>query len=557
MSKKAKAATEKAADQDKVLELNYQLSELPSSQHRAGLAGLVLMVKWLARLNSNQGICELTRVDALGATLRIDEKGLAALFDEVYGASAVEQETNQLRKNRQKEIVPPIREFIKEEVDEKGKTKSKTVYFYPATIPKGAFLLDYEPGNDGNNGLWIKLWRDMVWSILRGVPATREPFESRADGLISKDVNTTWQSLLKPEDYAVDLPSTYFIGAQAKNADDVPFYDRARYLFLLHFWPFVTQIYTPAIIDNEGKRNFVGYALAIPDIANLKLFCDLLPRVLKNSRDVKASGYRPRDAVIDLAVESALDLFKRLKEQLQTIEGEKSISRLILGIDVVHLNKEGNNIRLLGSSRIDPEDEMINEYKVLKNSLWHATFRRQRLINLVNHRQWFAGFDTLLSTSSVELTFADKLFRHDARASFPVDDNNQEESQNYMNDQNNDTNQAIATAKPPRDYQTLIYNLVDNYIRQKLSNKYKLEWDKNANEAKKKEYGEYREKIAKEAFYAVRSRTGFDFIEYFTSTLCSVPQHMKEVEYTALADALHKKTDEVRTLTMLALSARS
>ena len=32
-----------------VLELDYNLAELPSSQHRAGLAGLVLMVQWLKR----------------------------------------------------------------------------------------------------------------------------------------------------------------------------------------------------------------------------------------------------------------------------------------------------------------------------------------------------------------------------------------------------------------------------------------------------------------------------------------------------------------------------
>lgn len=31
------------------LELTYQLAELPSAQHRAGLAGLVLMVQYLHR----------------------------------------------------------------------------------------------------------------------------------------------------------------------------------------------------------------------------------------------------------------------------------------------------------------------------------------------------------------------------------------------------------------------------------------------------------------------------------------------------------------------------
>ncbi len=32
-----------------VLSLDYNLAELPTSQHRAGLAGLVLMVQWMEK----------------------------------------------------------------------------------------------------------------------------------------------------------------------------------------------------------------------------------------------------------------------------------------------------------------------------------------------------------------------------------------------------------------------------------------------------------------------------------------------------------------------------
>ena len=46
----AKAKTKKTTEKPDVLELDYQLAELPSSQHRAGLAGLVLMVDWLKKL---------------------------------------------------------------------------------------------------------------------------------------------------------------------------------------------------------------------------------------------------------------------------------------------------------------------------------------------------------------------------------------------------------------------------------------------------------------------------------------------------------------------------
>src|SRR4051812_43064949 len=119
-------AKKKAAENIQVLELNYQLVELPSSQHHAGLAGLVLMVRWLERQGTNKGICELKRLDGLGATLRIDELGLEALFNEVYGAYNEEREYPQPFKNK-----APLREESKELTDDKtGKTKAKTTYIY-------------------------------------------------------------------------------------------------------------------------------------------------------------------------------------------------------------------------------------------------------------------------------------------------------------------------------------------------------------------------------------------------------------------------------------------
>ena len=111
-----------------VLDLDYNLAELPSSQHRAGLAGLVLMVQWLKRQGTHKGICDITRLDERGATLRINQEGLAALFDEVYAASKEEQERSQPFKNKQNAIIPPLREITRTEIDPKsGKEKTKTV----------------------------------------------------------------------------------------------------------------------------------------------------------------------------------------------------------------------------------------------------------------------------------------------------------------------------------------------------------------------------------------------------------------------------------------------
>jgi CRISPR-associated protein Cmx8 len=102
----------------------------------------------------------------------------------------------------------------------------------------------------------------------------------------------------------------------------------------------------------------------------------------------------------------------------------------------------------------------------------------------------------------------------------------------------------------------LIYQLIGTYITAKLKSKYQLDWRGVQGSTKEKEYGDRKTKIAKDAFLSVRSRTGDDFVEYFVSTLCSFPQFLSEDGYATIAQALDTDTDKVRTLTLLALSAR-
>lgn len=535
-----------------VLNLDYQLAELPSSQHRAGLAGLVLIIRWLEGQREftekvkNGAICKLTRLDDKGATLELNQTGLEYLFDEIYDASLEEQERNQLLKKRTKEVIQPLREEEKEETDPKtNKTKTKKVYIYPVVVPKGSFLSDpsYDKSSDGKNGLWIKLWRDMVWSILRGVPATRKPFEARAEGQYNDDAIKVWQQLIQPEEFTVDLPSTYFLGAQANNAENIPFKDRARLQFLLHFWLFAAQIYVPEVIDNEGKRNFAGYAIAIPDIFKLKRFCERLSRLL-SERSIEKSGYLPRDCIVDLAIESALDIMMRLTERLTQSTGEQKTASTVLGIDVIHTEKQGNNIRILGASRLNPENLMINEYIRIRNQYWSPLFRKQRLLNLVNHSPWYSGFDSLLCTIPYKQITENEYFKHDVREAL----NNEESAM---------TEQTETKMEP--NIEELVFELVKNYVKRKLYSKYGLTWSNVKEKPKEeKEYNEKKEKIAKSAFLDVRSRTEkMDFINYFVSSLCSVPQHMKSEDYVSLTKALYEDTERIRTLTLLALSANS
>jgi CRISPR-associated protein Cmx8 len=410
-------------------------------------------------------------------------------------------------------------------------------------------LVDRDPTAKGDRGLWVKLWRDMVWSTLRGKPATREPFEARAEGRAADDVDKVWKQLQQPLAESVDLRSTYFLGAQASTAENVPFKDRARYQFLLHFWPYAAQVYVPEVVDvQKNRREFVGFALAIPDVSVLDGFCDdlweLLPR-----RDKRAAGFRPRGAVVDVAIEGALDIAARLRERVQTLEGARATGDLVLGIEVFHIARDGNNIPVLSTSRVEPRAEMIDEYRRVREQLRDPLFRRTRLLNLVAGRPWYAGFDRLLATVPHDTQgIGSPGFRHDARRSFEAAGQAREEQVTMNGEQEGSATESV---------EEMVYQLVGRYVSRRTEGKTGLSWEevKSRGDAAKNEYNEARAKVAKDAFLAVRSRTGADFIDYFAGTLCSVPHHLRSAQFVTLTRALRAETDKVRTLTLLALSA--
>ena len=531
--------------QEGPITLRWKLAELPSAQHRAGLAGLVLMVQWLDRQGGEKkGVCRLIELDERGVGLEVDLDGLRRLFDELYAASVEESVENQARKHKiTKEVIPPIRTDEKVTVDEKGKEKRKTVYVYPTTVPRGGLLVSWEPNLD-NNGLWIRLWRSLIWSVIRGVPATRRPFESRAEKEPTDDAERAWTQLTDEKNPSVELPSTYYLGAQSSTAESVGFQDRARTQFLLHFWPYVIQIYVPQTWNTkEGRADFAGYAVVVPDVSELRSFVEEMPYVMQQ-RTAAADRYRPREAVVDIAVESALDTSLRLRESLTRHQGAKSTANLVQGFEVLHVDKEGNNVRVYSSARFAPEAAMVDEYALVQKTLRDLLFRRQRLINLVKRRPWFEGFDRVAGTMSFKILTGRVRFAADARHTF------EERSRLVMtSDESPGTNHEEAL-------DVLVYKMIRNYVNRKVESKTGLRWDA-VPPGKRREVDEAREKIARQAFLDVRSRSGSDFEGYFAGTLCSVPQFIKPEDFTRLSAALRKDGDNLRTLTLLALSAAS
>ena len=128
------------------LELTWRLAELPTSQHRAGLAGLVLMLRWLDRqTDRGVGVCELVHCDAKQASLRVDRPGMQRLFDWLYAAAAEEKRYAQPFKHKESgAISEPLRTETEEVTAPKtGKVSTKTWYVYPMNVPNGGPVVDW------------------------------------------------------------------------------------------------------------------------------------------------------------------------------------------------------------------------------------------------------------------------------------------------------------------------------------------------------------------------------------------------------------------------------
>lgn len=525
------------------LELHYTLADLPSSQHKAGLVGLLMIIDELKKSNQTGLDSEVTENEA---TIRLTESGLRAILDEIYGADEELQGSATARKG-----VEPVKVLDEEIIDKTSKkVKTRKVYYYPVIVPKGSFL---DHRDESDRKIWIKLWRDMVWQILRGVPATRTPFEDRAEGKISGDIASLWKQLNSRDNRPVELPSTYFVGAQSSNAERVPFKDKSRQQFLLHFWPFVCQIYIPQLLSKEQEKDnntkFEGFVLAVPDVCLLKSFKSDYLKLLQN-RSPQPLGFRPKEAVIEIPQEAGLDTVRRLNDAIRTTAGRET-SDVVFAIDIFHTSREGNNVRLLFNGRIEPQHDRDRDYANFKNRFMDRWFRRQRLLNLLYRRPWYNGFDQLLGSLSLEKGLLSALFAHDARVSIET------EEANYAGR----IKMKLASGEPVTNndvcLELLVLKIIDGYLRQKLKDKYNLEWTKiQDNPGQKKEFGERRESLGKDCFYAIRSRTGADFINYFATTICSVSHWMTQDEYSCITKQLYEDTDKIRTLSMLALSAR-
>lgn len=382
------------------LVLDYDLYSLPTAQHRAGLAGFLVHLRGMERRGLGP-LPEVVHAEPGEVRVRLTPEALQATLNHLYEATAEEIQAKALRKKgrkgEEKQVVEPLRTETRSETDAKGRTKERTVYIYPQVVPGAPFLAALDVPD-----IWLKLWREAVWSTLRGIPKTRIPFEQRAEGAAVGEAHALWTELgrwRRAREHGrvapAEVASSLFIGAQSANAERVPFRGSPDLNLLLHFWPVVMGVAEARRLqfkDGQETEEGDGFVLAVPDVSDIEWFVEDFERAA-GQLDPRPHGYRPAAGVVALPQESALEYLHYLwaLASARGIAGQVKFS--VSGVEAYHLRRDGNSVHLLGVGRVVASPKLAQGYERIREMARSPLFRRRTILNLLHDEPWYAGFE--------------------------------------------------------------------------------------------------------------------------------------------------------------------
>jgi CRISPR-associated protein Cmx8 len=590
----------KKPDEPKAILLSYRLDDLPTAQHKAGLAGLVLQIDSMrarqqaGALPDKMELPSVTAISNSKAEISLTRASLLALCDDLYAAQIVEARSKKKWPGKSK----PRRIESFDVVDPKGVRRTEARYVYDVVQPLGPFLSRY---TDGGKESWHKLWRDMVFAIPRNQDKTRAPYRDTALLNLGRKSPDEWDRAsvarrkMDNEDKSFlhcragyqlwdeikganretphsELSGSLLLGVQNQSAERLPYIDHADHALLLHFWPLACRVFLPEqFVQDKKNRNwktdFVGYVIAIPEVRDLKGFCVAYVKLL-NELDSAKRRYRPRDAVISLPAQGSLEFMRQIDELAQRRALQGRSARYVTAVEFFHMIKVGNNAKMLAHGRVPPQDTLLAAYDGIRRSTRNLLFQSARLVSLLRGSPWFSGFETpfRLREWSFFVHNSNEPHRtpHAAVAfAFDADRHFKTLIENYRKKKETGMTQLDHTAD---SVDRIIYELVQKYVRTRacaragVDEKAKDWWKRTA---------EQRREVASKLFLELRSRHGDDLVRHFSNTVCSVPQWLNQARFLAVADALMRDStdqvgenrprtrDDVKTLTLMALSAAS
>lgn len=514
------------------LTILYDLYELPSAQHKAGLAGLLVLIDSLRRRKLEPLPEIVDGPTATNVTLKFTPKALKTAYDEFFAP-----------------IVKNVPDSTK-----KGKTKQKE-------FPKGQFLetLGIPPS-------WLTIWQEVIRNVIRaGAPAQFKPYRDRAAKAKKPkkwDWEQTWAELLK--DKQTSLSASDYLGAESTTADGVPFRDHAKYALLLTFAPVVSLPYLSQTLkrvskssDNVYRFQRNAYVVVTPEVSDLRAFTSEYPNHLADlNADTLGNSRYPKEALVSVPEEGGLEFLA--SHRVTAGNSEKFLTAdCVSNVMITHLDYGKGSPHLQHIGVVRGTQYMLNEYVLLREQCWNYLYRELRLRNLLGGSPWYTGADQLFAEQPAEA------FIHQNASPRPYFGKDIQKTFRAIR-------QDLALTKgdprmledwPDKDLADRVFRITQAYVNRRTENRCDgMTWDDyQAKKGNPQKYREAREKVCLDAFLALRGRDDAELASYFVGTLCSVPQNLNSQQFQNVSQQL--LTDEgrikIKTLAMLALSAHS
>ena len=405
--------------------LAFDLHELPTAQHRAGLSGLIFQIDAMGRdgyQRPDKLVPVIKKLTATTAEIAFTRDSMQGVFDELYVAKPVEVvvETRWPDETKPK----PGEYFVSKKDPKTGVVKQATGFPYDVVQPQAPALKRHLVGNRGS---WLELWREMLWAIPRGGNnvRSRAPFIDLANGRPSGEGESAWTQAVDFQDRRAKsqfktepISGALILGAQAINAEGVSFSGRVDQNLLLHFWQLVVLTFVPQVVARkDGKVERVGYVLAIPDVADLIGFRVGFPEILQNL-EAKDPRHTPPNARLDLPAQAGLETLRRLRNAARdeaiakyvrsvqrgglgkrrgdyrapaASKAAREWGRCVRGVETYHMFKLGTNVKLVSFSRVDDRPGLTEEYDRIDKSFRNPLFRAGLMRSLLRDRPWHWG----------------------------------------------------------------------------------------------------------------------------------------------------------------------
>ena len=523
---------------DGPLGLEYRLADLPTPQHTAGLAGLLLVIEAMRRLKITPRP-EVLDVTPGGAAVRLTRESLETLYDCFFQAREVQ-------------------------IGKKRKPRPHPMFLDALGMPEG----------------WRALWANIIGQVTRAAAESKQmaPYRDRIPGSekVPNDWAKVWEDLAK--DVGTTISGSDLPGIEARTPEKIPMKASARSAFPLLFAP---AVYRPGEVvayaaPGRGRNKPKDYrvqststfALAVPDVADLEWFVKEYPAILAALDDARiGNGIYPAAAQVMLPDEAGLDLLAAARVTAGRVT--EDVNELASSVRVMHLAYGQGSVDLRHVADLAPDDALLEAYAAVRREAKHPMFRALQVRCLLEGRDWteaagelFAQYPHELFAYQTGASPPGRTFGQDVRDRFKII------RQNVWNSSRNRRHEAPPMTDPPAAapaplpdaIKITLYDLVRRYVDRRVEDRtgktYTADFKGRGAEAKGS-FREAREKVCKDAFLAIRGRHDVDFVDYFRGTLCAVPQRVGWDDFGPLADALVTRPGDVKTLTMLALSAHS